>query len=105
MSPTSLIVTDFNNDGDLDLVVASGTPDYLFPDFGSGNLYLFLGNGDGTFQGLPLLPTGQSPWSLTINDVNGDASRISLSPMHSPITCRFFWVKATGRFRLSRFTA
>jgi hypothetical protein len=71
--PTSLIVTDFNNDGKLDILVATGTPDYIFPDFGSGNMYLLLGNGDGTFQGTQLISTGgQSSRALAIADLNGD---------------------------------
>ncbi len=71
--PTALIVTDFNNDGKLDILVATGTPDYIGPSSGSGNLDLLLGNGDGTFQGTQLLPTGgSSSRALAIADLNAD---------------------------------
>jgi hypothetical protein len=43
--PVSVAAADFNNDGNLDLVVASTG----YPDIPSA-LYVFLGNGDGTFQ-------------------------------------------------------
>jgi hypothetical protein len=42
--PRSIAVADFNGDGKSDLVVAN---------FGTSNVSIFLGNGDGTFSGAP----------------------------------------------------
>ena len=40
-APTSVAVGDFNGDGKLDLAVAN---------YGSSNVSILLGNGDGTFK-------------------------------------------------------
>ena len=69
--PTALIVTDFNHDGKLDIVVGSGTAEIIAPDFGSGDIEVLYGNGDGTFQGA-LYPTGSRPQSITAGDLNKD---------------------------------
>jgi hypothetical protein len=62
-----MVGADFNGDGKLDLVAKYGT-----------GLYLFLGNGDGTFQTPRRIVTdkrfpecGDGP-SLVVNDFNGD---------------------------------
>jgi hypothetical protein len=48
-TPFSMIAADFNGDGKLDLLVSDGSS-----PFGGGDLnYVFLGNGDGTFNPLP----------------------------------------------------
>jgi len=52
MGPQDLKAGDFNNDGKLDLVLMSGQP------------YLVLGNGDGSFQ---------QPVPINVNDLFGDA--------------------------------
>jgi hypothetical protein len=71
-SPLSLVLTDFNNDGNLDIVVGSGTPDYIGPN--QGNMGVLLGNGDGTFQGTQMLPTGTRSVGLAITDLNADGN-------------------------------
>jgi uncharacterized repeat protein (TIGR01451 family) len=61
---TSLAVSDFNGDGKLDLLALS-----------SGNIVLFAGNGDGTFQPPVTVysGTGSTYFStLAVADVNGD---------------------------------
>jgi uncharacterized protein (TIGR03437 family) len=70
--PTSLILADFNHDGKLDIIVGTGTPDIIGPDFGSGQLAVLLGNGDGTFQGTRFLNAGTRPVSVAAADLNGD---------------------------------
>jgi hypothetical protein len=64
-----LALSDFNNDGLLDVAVADelGAP--------SGNLSVFAGNGDGTFQSLvrlDLLTGGDGPKGVAAADLNGD---------------------------------
>jgi hypothetical protein len=64
-----LVLGDFNNDGRLDVAVADqlGAP--------SGNLSVFAGNGDGTFQSLirlDLLTGGNDPLGVAAADLNGD---------------------------------
>jgi len=71
-APTGLIITDFNHDGNLDIVTGSGIPGIFTADFGSGEVGVLLGNGDGTFQGGPLYPTGGKPYSIATADLNGD---------------------------------
>jgi hypothetical protein len=64
-----LVLGDFNNDGRIDAAVA----DQLGSS--SGNLSVFAGNGDGTFQSLirlDLLTGGNDPVGVTAADLNGD---------------------------------
>lgn len=49
--PSSLAVGDFNNDRQMDIVVAN---------FGAHNIGIFLGNSDGTFMNQITHPTGSS---------------------------------------------
>jgi hypothetical protein len=58
-----MIVADFNGDGNQDLAFTGG----------SGFVYVFLGNGDGTFQPLRRFTSGGAEsYSIAVGDVNGD---------------------------------
>jgi hypothetical protein len=61
----SLTARDFNHDGNLDIALTNDSTE---------SLYIFLGNGDGTFR----LPTtyrlGVSPGQIAVGDFNGDGS-------------------------------
>ena len=61
--PFALAQGDFNGDGKLDIVASN---------YGSGNISVFLGNGDGTFQTPVTYAAGSSPWGIAVGDVNGD---------------------------------
>ncbi|MGE7416486.1 beta strand repeat-containing protein, partial [Methylobacterium tarhaniae] len=63
--PASVTTADVNRDGKADLVVAS---------YGSSNLSVLLGNGDGTFQAQQTFGTGTAsgPRSVVVADVNRD---------------------------------
>jgi streptogramin lyase len=64
-TPDSVATGDFNNDGNLDLVVAN---------FGSGTISVMLGNGDGTFQPAVNYQVGSGPNGFVIGDFNGDGT-------------------------------
>ena len=62
--PTSVAMGDFNRDGKLDWIVANGWDD---------NLWLYLGNGDGTAALPTILPLrGTSPLWVASADLRGD---------------------------------
>jgi hypothetical protein len=61
-NPASIVVGDFNGDGNADLAVANE---------GSNTITLLLGNGDGTFTAATSLGI-TAPNSLTVGDFNGD---------------------------------
>ena len=63
LGPDSLVVTDVNKDGKLDLVAANGD---------AGTISVLLGNGDGTFKAKTDLSTGLGASSITVVDVNKD---------------------------------
>jgi len=56
----NIVVGDFNNDGKLDLAIAGA------------DIYVLLGNGDGTFQAPITTPSPINPVGLTAGDFNGD---------------------------------
>jgi hypothetical protein len=56
------VVGDFNDDGDVDVVV---------PDPGSPGVWTALGNGDGTVAMPSLLPVGNSPFAVAVADFDG----------------------------------
>ena len=63
---TSIVAADFNGDGKLDLAVCdviTGKPGYVS---------VFLGNGDGTFQGPTSFQVGEGPDRIVTADFNGD---------------------------------
>src|SRR5580704_1625113 len=62
--PSAVASGDFNGDGNLDFVVANG---------GENNLWLYFGNGNGTFR-LPIIvpiTLGQSPTWIATGDLRG----------------------------------
>jgi hypothetical protein len=64
--PSSVAVGDFNGDGTLDLAVADNA-------YGSTNVRVLLGNGDGTFQTAVSYPAGSNPEFVAVGDFNGDS--------------------------------
>lgn len=63
-----LAVGDLNGDGKPDLIVSTGNQFTNSP----GNLLIYLGNGDGTFQKPTSLTAGTYPGALAIGDYNND---------------------------------
>ena len=62
--PLSVVVSDFNGDGKLDLAVANNV---------DSTVSIFLGNGDGTFRTRVDYATTANPTSLIAADFNGDS--------------------------------
>ena len=63
---TSIALADFNNDNRLDMVVAN---------YGSDNIGIFLGHGDGTFSDQYTYSTGSlsQPYAVAVGDFNNDS--------------------------------
>jgi hypothetical protein len=63
--PYAVAIADFNNDNNMDIVVANS---------GTNNILLFYGNGNGTFGNKESYPLGYDyrPYSIAVNDLNHD---------------------------------
>ncbi len=68
--PDSLILTDYNNDGRLDIVNGTGNAGLLGPGDQSGNIDILLNNGDGTFQGAPAYFALATPQSQSLGSTS-----------------------------------
>ena len=62
-NPTAIVAGDFNGDGRTDLAVAN---------YGSNDVSVLLGNGDGTFQPQVTYAVGSGPVALVAGDFTGD---------------------------------
>jgi len=87
----AVTVGDFNGDGKLDVAVANSLASYVLQNNGQtyvfgGGVYIFTGNGDGTFQSPAHYGAGD--WrSVAVGDFNGDG-RLDLafaSPENSTV--------------------
>jgi hypothetical protein len=69
---------DYNQDGKVDMAMATGDEFnldgkmHLAVGNGEPSVYVYLGNGDGTFQAPLSFPTGGHPWLILAADFNGD---------------------------------
>jgi hypothetical protein len=64
-APTGIKAGDFNGDGIPDFAVANGT-------LGQELVYIFFGNGGGTFRSGGTVPVGNEPFALVAQDFNHD---------------------------------
>ena len=70
-----LAAGDFNGDHKLDVVTL---------DTGANGVQVWLGNGDGTFQGPVAYPAGKAPSGMVIGDFNHDG-KLDLAVLGSPV--------------------
>ena len=67
-------LADVNGDGKLDIVVGG---------YCGGSVYVFKGNGDGTFQAYSSVASATSVFTLTVGDFNGDGKLDIAAPSES----------------------
>lgn len=84
---------DFNGDGKLDLAV-SGQSDAQ-DGTGLGMITILLGNGKGTFQVEPSIPTSSVAQTVAVADLNGDGHADFAAGLNSPT---FFAGRGDGTF-------
>jgi FG-GAP-like repeat len=71
---TDITTGDLNRDGMLDLVASSGRHDMFYSYTDGGQVFVFLGNGDGTFQPRTGYDTGvRGETSVVVGDFNADS--------------------------------
>ncbi len=75
IGPFDIAIGDFNGDGIEDLAVTNN---------GSGDISIFLGEGDGSFAPEMILPVGDNPRSIAIGDFNGDGIQDLVATNRNP---------------------
>ena len=70
--PTSVVISDFDFDGNPDIVASAGHPDVLSPFFYGTDISVLFGNGDGTFYGPKAVPIPADVADMASADFNGD---------------------------------
>src|SRR5262249_12259936 len=69
---SSFWVTNFDGDGNPDVVLGAGQPAAITPAAGSLRVTVMLGRGDGTFEGAPVYATARDAQQSAVGDFNGD---------------------------------
>lgn len=92
--PDSIALGDLNRDGILD-VVASSRGEY----YSTGAVSVFLGNGDGTFQGAVGYAQDGRPDNLVLSDFNGDRNPDFAVADFSRNSIEIFLGNGDGTFR------
>jgi len=93
-APGAVALGDVNGDGKLDMVIANGSL-YAFesPD---NTVSVLLGNGNGTFQPRVDYPSGNTPFSIAVGDLNGDGKADVVAANYGDNTVSVFLAKASG---------
>jgi hypothetical protein len=90
---TSIAVGDFDGDGTMDLAVATNS-------FGPSSVWVFLGNGDGTFQPPVAFAAGQGATSLAVGRFRGRQFPLDLAVVNHtfPATVQVLLGNGDGTF-------
>jgi hypothetical protein len=92
--PASLLLTDINTDGNVDILAGS---------LGDGSLTVWLGDGRGSFRRHPgAASLGQQPTDMTGADVNGDGRIDLIAANHESDHLSVLIGDGTGRFTPAR---
>jgi hypothetical protein len=101
LNPVGIALGHFRGDEyPADLVVAN----YLFDPGGGGNVRVFLGNGDGTFEPGATYQLGADTWSVAVGDFNGDG-RDDLAVTQSDRGVAILLGNGDGTFQKPRYYA
>ncbi|CAF1150131.1 unnamed protein product [Adineta steineri] len=89
--PYSLAISDFNNDNQLDIVVAN---------YGTNNIEIFFGCGNGTFVNQTIYTTTHqsNPASISVGDFNGDQLLDIVVANHGQGNIGIFLCHSNGTF-------
>jgi hypothetical protein len=85
---------DFNRDGNLDAAVVAGTYQ---------NLYVLLGNGDGTFRAPVTYSDDLEPLSVTTADFNHDGKLDLATAEYNGVSLNVLWGNGDGTFGTGKF--
>ncbi|MEP6819417.1 MAG: FG-GAP-like repeat-containing protein [bacterium] len=89
LHPDSLIASDLNNDGKLDLLAANWTNGFS----------VLLGNGNGTFGVATTYPAGSQPQKIALADFNGDGKADVAAPSALDNTVNILLGNGDGTFQ------
>ena len=89
-APQGLAFGDFNEDGNVDVVVADST---------AASLTFFAGRGDGTLAAEAILPAGTAPYDLASGDFNGDGHLDLVVTLTNAKTFQVLFGNGNGTFQ------
>jgi hypothetical protein len=71
----SIVATDLNNDGNLDVAIGHGIACFTAPCTSARTISVILGNGNGTFQPSSEIDVGSGQYKVSVGDFNRDGKK------------------------------